>query len=536
MIIQRARLQSSNRLTLVASRPEDRAPHVLPDAARGMGICVVSTRGTGKSTVLGRVIAFSDFYRPTFDESFPVVIIDPVGGTIDNFLDKIGQQDLGTRTKLWERVRYHRIDGLDGRVVPWPIFAEAFAGERYSSRAQRLIEVIARTDPELRTRPMLGLNALSPIAKAAGIVLCALGLGVTEMQSLVSDPNVWEDRLRLIEPDYPEAVARLRALGQLTARDRDMQTSSLQAKLSHFELDGNYRAMFGATTGGINWAEVFEKKLAVLLDFRDIPNKELKRFCLLWVYHSFMTYLKHRGQGYGDKPVSFIVDELSHMVGSKDDELLTQDINELVNEISRSHGIWFTLATQELFQLPEQIADTVLSAGTVILGQTADPKAAEKIARRFFPYEPYKIKKKVPKYGTASRGAGLSKQTFPVETGVQTTEYTMAEQINQNAQVLLELKQGHFLIGQSRREGELPTRLQPFTTSYLDTAKPQQELLASLRRELMQRDGISEQKLLKEIRSRTVPTISPRQSQRTSATGNAPPRSPLPRKPGKRAS
>jgi hypothetical protein len=533
MTTERARRLSSDRLTLVPSGQGDRAPHGLPDAARGMGICVVSTRGTGKSTILGRVIAFSDFFRPTLADCVPVVIIDPVGGTTDNFLDKIGQQDLGTRTKLWERVRYHRIDGLGGRVVPWPIFAEAFAGERYSSRAQRLVEVIARCDPELRTRPMLGLNALSPIAKAAGIVLCALGLGVTEMQSLVSDPNAWEDRLRLVEPDYPEAVARLRALGQLTTRDRDMQTSSLQAKLSHFELDGNYRAMFGATTGGINWAEVFEKKLAVLLDFRDIQDRELKRFCLLWAYHSFMTYLKHRGQGYGDEPVSFIVDELSYMVGSKDDELLTEDINELVNQISRSHGIWFTLATQELFQLPPQIADTVLSAGTIILGQTADPKAAEKIARRFCPYEPYKIKKEEKKFGTVSRGAGVWKESYPVETGVQTTEYTMAEQINQNAQTLLELKQGHFLIGQSRREGELPTRLQPFTTSYLDTAKPQQKLLASLRLQLMQRDGIPEQKLLAEIRQRPVPTVSPRQSQRTSATGNATPRNPLPRKPGK---
>jgi hypothetical protein len=330
---------------------------------------------------------------------------------------------------------------------------------------------------------------------------------------------------KIVRSGLQPAAARLQAVNPEFA-----------TQLSHFELDGNYRAMFGATTGGINWAEVFEKKLAVLLDFRDIPNKELKRFCLLWVYHSLLTYLKHRGQGHEDKPVSFIVDELSEMVGSKDDELLTQDIDELVNRISRSHGIWFTLATQELFQLPPQIADTVLSAGTVIFGQASKPEDAEKIARRFVPYDPHKVKKSRTIYASASRSMRGYRESFPVAVEDQTTEYTIAEQINQNAQVLLELKKGHFLIGQSRREGELPARLQPFTSSNLDTGKPPRALMDCFRRQLMQRDGISEQKLLAEIRSRPMPTVSPKQSQKTSATGNAPPRNPLPRKPGKRAS
>jgi len=501
-----------------------------------MGIFIASTRGTGKSTLLGKHIAFSDFHRPTLAECVPVVIIDPVGGTIDNFLDKIAQEDSKTRKKLFERVRYVRISGLDGRVTPWPIFSEIYKGERYSSRAQRLIDVIARVDEDLRTRPMLGMNALSPIAKAAGIVLCALGLGVTEMLSLVSDPKNWEDKLRLVEAEYPEAVARLRALGALSERDRDMQTSSLRAKLSYFELDGNYRAMFGAITGGINWKEVLDQKLAVLLDFGDIANKELKRFCLLLVYHSFMTYLKHRGAGYEKEPVSFIVDELSDVVGSKDDELLTQDIDELVNRISRSHGIWFTLATQELFQLPPQIADTVLSAGTVIFGQTSQPAAAEKIARRYYRYDPDWIKKSRSRLGKVPHGMGRFRYDTLEIVGTDDTAFTMAEQINQHAQELLELRKGHFLIGQSLREGELPTRLDPFTTNHLDTRKPNQKLMVSLRRELMQRDGIREQKLLREIRQRPVPTVSSVPRTPKPFGGNAPPARPRPRKPDERTS
>src|SRR4051812_11759445 len=211
MTLGRAGRLPNTRLKLVTARPSAERI-LLPDTARGMGIFMGSTRGTGKSTLLGKHIAFSDFHRPTLAECVPVVIIDPVGGTIDNFLDKISQEDLSTRQKLFERVRYVRMSGLDGRVTPWPIFSELYKGERYSSRAQRLVDVIARCDPELRKRPMLGMNVLGPFAKAAGIVLCALGLGVTEMKSLVSDPKAWEDKLQLVEREHPEAVAELRGL------------------------------------------------------------------------------------------------------------------------------------------------------------------------------------------------------------------------------------------------------------------------------------------------------------------------------------
>src|SRR3989442_157258 len=63
------------------------------DDARSMGLSVWATKGAGKSRALGRLIAFQDFLR-----GFPVVVIDPVGGTIDNFLDKIARLPLERRT------------------------------------------------------------------------------------------------------------------------------------------------------------------------------------------------------------------------------------------------------------------------------------------------------------------------------------------------------------------------------------------------------------------------------------------------------
>jgi hypothetical protein len=49
-----------------------------------MGIYLPAGRGTGKSRLLGRKIAIQDFLA-----GFPQVIFDPVGATIDNFLDKV---------------------------------------------------------------------------------------------------------------------------------------------------------------------------------------------------------------------------------------------------------------------------------------------------------------------------------------------------------------------------------------------------------------------------------------------------------------
>jgi hypothetical protein len=79
------------------------------------------------------------------------------------------------------------------------------------------------------------------------------------------------------------------------------------------------------------------------------------------VYNSFLTFIKQRGHGKMSEPISFIIDELSYLVSSTavNGDLLTADLDELINRIARSHGIWLTLATQELFQLPEKFRSTV---------------------------------------------------------------------------------------------------------------------------------------------------------------------------------
>jgi hypothetical protein len=68
------------------SQPDVKQPvrYALSRSARSMGIYVLAGRGTGKSRLLGRKIALEDFLA-----GFPQVIFDPVGATIDNFLDSV---------------------------------------------------------------------------------------------------------------------------------------------------------------------------------------------------------------------------------------------------------------------------------------------------------------------------------------------------------------------------------------------------------------------------------------------------------------
>ncbi|MGY1710353.1 hypothetical protein ACI8AC_12675 [Geodermatophilus sp. SYSU D00758] len=478
---------------------------LLPDAARGMGVFFCATRGTGKSRTLGRIMAWQDFNR---EEPIPLVVLDPVGGTIDNLLDKIGREPLTKRRQLWKRVRYVNMNGQDGRVIPWPIYYEARPGERFSARSERFVEIVRRADPALQTASIQGLNALAPLALAGGIVLSALGLGITELWSLIHTPQRWDGRLAAVETLHPEtaaAIAELRALGQLNARDWASKAGSLRSKLSLFQFHPNFRAIFGAATPGINWQEVVAKRQAVLLDFRDIENAEVKKFCLLWVYQSFLTFIKQRGHNHMGSPVSFIIDELSYMVGnaSLPGDPLAGDIDELVHRISRSHGIWVTLATQELFQLPEQIRRTVLSMGTVILGQTSDDQAAEELARRFYRYDPYLVKKSRTIYGPLPSPGKEFREPLSLPVGSQTTEFTKGEQNYLNSRIFLDLQRYHFLVGQSEREGELPTTLRHVTVEDIDAGEyPERSVTDSFRSQLMRRDGIPEQAILQEIDTR----------------------------------
>jgi hypothetical protein len=144
--------------------------------------------------------------------------------------------------------------------------------------------------------------------------------------------------------------------------------------------------------------------------------------------------------------------------------------------------------------------------GTVVFGQTSDHEAAEELARRYYPYDPYKVKKSRTIYASASRSMRGYRESVPVAVGDQTTEFTRNEQNYINSRPFLELAPLHFLIGQSRREGELPRELREIDLEELDPGQfPERSVTDPLREALMCRDGVQESQALREIAARLAP-------------------------------
>jgi len=148
--------------------------------------------------------------------------------------------------------------------------------------------------------------------------------------------------------------------------------------------------MFGSSAPGIDWQRVIAERQVVLIDFRGEYDMERVRFKMLWVFSFLMDFIKARGAG-RHAPISVVVDEISYLLSqrSSQGDLMTADLDDLINKIARNNMVWLTLAHQEMSQLGEQIQKTLLSMGTQILGVTSDLEAATILAQRFYRYRPY---------------------------------------------------------------------------------------------------------------------------------------------------
>ena len=109
-------LQRTNQT--IAKKPERRS---LSRSSRSMGIYVLAGRGTGKSRLLGRKITMQDFLAGILQ-----VIFDPIGATIDNFLDKVirflDPLPRVDRDLFWDRIIYVDMSGKDGYITPFPLY------------------------------------------------------------------------------------------------------------------------------------------------------------------------------------------------------------------------------------------------------------------------------------------------------------------------------------------------------------------------------------------------------------------------------
>jgi len=438
----------------------------LNDDARSMGIHIQAGKGSGKSRLMGRVIAWQDFLRRT-----PQVILDPNGATVDNFLDKLTHLPKAYQVRLWPRVLYAEMSGKSGSVVPFPLYYR-LGNESLNDIASRYLDALSRLDPKLKEAPILGWNAVAKIGRPAGIVLAALDCQVTEMPRLLDHPQDWVDQLERLAAHQPEARHAaeffLRDYLHWRPQDREKEAGSLRVKLDSFVLDPSMRAMFGPDRPGFTWQEVVERRLTVLLDFRHELNFENRRFKMLWVFLSFLEFIKHRGLG-RHRPVSLMIDELTALynfdvlAGSA---IFAADLDELINVIARNYSVWLTLSHQEPFQIDQKSRRTLMTMGTQILGVTTDFEAALALGREFFRFYP-------PLFPLVEEGSSLKER-----------EYLAAYSFK-------DLGLFQFLVRPAKREGDLTGGLIPISIASLDKGNWNNEaLVKEVRRRLSQRDGL----------------------------------------------
>jgi hypothetical protein len=290
--------------------------HALSRSARSMGIYVLAGRGTGKSRLMGRKIAMQDYLA-----GFPQVIFDPVGATIDNFLDKVTRFlqyiPAAERQRFWDRIVYVDMSGKDGVVVPFPLYYKLGTERSLLEIAERYLQTIIKSNPALFQAQVLGWPPLHRIGDYSGIVLAALGYQITEAEELLDHPEVWEATGRLaqaeqVSPEAKRAVSYFRnTYIPMREADRARLTTPFLDKIFTFSLHDTFRAMFGAKEPGIRWDEVVQKKQTVLLDFRREQDEEMRRFKMLWVFDYLYSWIKTRGRS--PTPFGLIIDEFAHM-------------------------------------------------------------------------------------------------------------------------------------------------------------------------------------------------------------------------------
>lgn len=429
-------------------------------ASRPSGVHIVGGKGSMKSRFMGKWLAYDDV-----ENQIPTIMIDPANrnGLIDNFLDAVDAQiergeldSISVEQKrisekaldMEDRIRYIDMSGSSGYVTPFP-FLYQNTNESLYSISNRFLDVLRLVDPKLDDAPVNGTNAIKPILTMLGAVLFPMGFQLTEAESLMNNPKEWEPRFEALvnqiqdNTRYAEDVKRAVDWWK-NGYNRSMAVT-LKGKLTDFIMDSTNRAIFGASKQGIDWKDVISNGLCVLINTSD-PNttKDMKAFKMLWVLKSLISFLDAGGSD--GQPVSIYIDELSSIYNTSDNAI-SQEMDELLNNISRRNNLWVTVAHQECYQFEERTIETLMSMGTQIIGVTSDPRSAMMYADRFDNIDVDMVKKEKPVYWRRNGGYTPYERELDYEIiDYDESTYPIQEQIYMHREKYMSIPPGHFFI------------------------------------------------------------------------------------------
>jgi hypothetical protein len=360
------------------------------------GTLLTGSKGTGKSTLLGE-LTFTDFIqcRPQF-------VLDPIGvGTIDSFLGRLIRyvkgKPLSEHARLFERLRYVNVASAE-RIVPFPLLYKTGVERSLLEVAERYLNTILLSNPWLLHAQVQGWPPLHYIGAQTAIVLAALDYPLTLAVDLLRHPEEWRNTGK-----FAEAITRHPTCAPAVSFFTEEYITAGQAnrrrllnpyfdKLFVFNLDPNLRAMFGAKKPGIDFDEVEQNGLTVLIDFRQETDPQLKRFKLLWIFSAIYEYIRLRGRK--EQPLGLLIDEMAslsqHVPGGENP--LAGLLDEFLNVYMRNHHIFFTCALQSLFQVDEKLLNSLLSLGNYAVARVATLEEARAWADLLFAKDPFRLK------------------------------------------------------------------------------------------------------------------------------------------------
>jgi hypothetical protein len=492
--------------------PEPDPPPVLSlsPSARLMALYVLAASRSGKSRFLGRGLVWSDF-----SYEIPQIVFDVTGiGTIDNFLDKLitRMQQYVSKSqdkRVLRRIKYVNM-ASPNYIVPFPLLYQRGHERSLLHIAERYINVIRMSHPALLRAEVQGFPPLHYIAVHTHIVLSALGLPITHAEHLLRHPEEWQRNGTFAEaikrnPQLAPSVAFFQEefIPARPAKRRRLLNPYFE-KIFTFNLDVNLRCQFGGLKPGIDWEEVEEEGLTVLLDFRDETDPDMRRFKLLWVFSSLYEFIKRRGRR--ETPLAVTIDEFSAMAYKVTDGTnpLAVMFDEFIQQYLRGQNIWLTVSHQSIEQIDEQLRNSLLSLGTYMFGRAETMPEARILADVLYKRDPMRVKywHRIWMSGGSLHGEPLA----PFIVDHDPEFMNLEEQLEEATNRIHELRLFEFLARPAIREGEVSQTVVPITIANLDRDAetgvyqfPNYERVSLLRDALAAQSGIPAAAILKEL-------------------------------------
>jgi|SRR5215216_28006 len=462
---------------------------LLTDEARTGGMFLMAPTGWGKSRFLGAQ-CYQDFLR-----GIGTVVLDAVGGTIDNCLNKLLYLPEEEQKELAEKIVYCNMAGYrvgdstyDTLVTAWPMLYKLSDMETLDVTSQRIVDLISKTNKELKTASIQGLSRVKAILTSTFQILAAHNLPVSCVIDFLQNPGKWKGRIEEAATLYPEVTgSRNRLINEFLTLSPKAQKSEAEVilnRLPRIEFDVIAEAMFSAPKPLVDWDDVVDNGKSVLIDLRHEKADDARELKLFWVWGSIYEFIKSReANGRERPPLSVVIDELSYFVrgNSLNLRVITEEFRELMQVYKRNSNIWFTAATQEVDELPSGLARACLKTATHMYGAIDNPDLVKRLARR-------------RRWGPDPNYPFLEPEDLQIEY----------------ARKLQELKKGHWLAGVSPEEGQLPTYLEHIQTDHIDDGMfVKKDLVDKLKRCLMERDGVLVSEILQPPTNQKAPKVTP---------------------------